>query len=41
MDGREHRLLSYIRQVDTREGFPGLVWALESSRGRVEESGGT
>ena len=36
MDGREHWLLPYIRQMDTREGFPGLVRALESSRERVE-----
>ena len=37
MDGREHWLLPYIRQMDTREGFPGLVQALEDSRERMEE----
>jgi hypothetical protein len=31
MDGREHWLLPYIRQMDTCEGFPSLVRALESS----------
>ena len=41
MDGREHWLLPYIRQMDTTEGFPGLVRALESSRARVEEGNGT
>ena len=40
MDGWEHGLLSCIRQMDTREGFPGLVRALEGSRRRVEESDG-
>ena len=34
MDGREHWLLPYVRQMDTRESFPGLVRALESSRAR-------
>ena len=40
MDGWEHGLLPCIRQMDTREGFPGLVRALEGSRRRVEESDG-
>ena len=38
MDGHDYWLLPYIRQMDTREGFPGLVRALESSRERVEGS---
>lgn len=28
----EHRLLPRIRKVDTREGMPGLIRALEGSR---------
>ncbi len=40
MDGREHWLLPYIRQMDTNEGMPGLVRALEGSRGCLEESDG-
>ena len=39
MDGREHWLLPYIRQMGTRESFPGLVRALESSRERVGGGG--
>jgi hypothetical protein len=27
----EHHLLPYIRQMDTKEGMPGLIWALEES----------
>jgi hypothetical protein len=27
----EHRLLPYIRQIDTNQGMPGLVRALEGS----------
>jgi hypothetical protein len=37
IQGREHWLLPYIRQIDTTEGMPGLVRALEGSRLRVEE----
>ncbi len=28
----EHRLLPHVRQVDTNEGMPGLIRALEESR---------
>ncbi len=28
----EHRLLPYIRQIDTNQGMPGLIKALEGSR---------
>jgi hypothetical protein len=31
MDGREHWLLPYIWQMDTRQGIPGLIRALEES----------
>jgi hypothetical protein len=34
MDGREHWLLPYLRQIDTNEGMPGLIRALEGSRER-------
>ena len=40
MDGREHWILPYIRQMDTNEGMPGLVRALVGSRRRVEEGDG-
>jgi hypothetical protein len=36
MDHRDHWLLPYIRQIDTTEGMPGLVRAIEGSRERVE-----
>ena len=29
MEGQEHRLLPYLRQIPTREGMPGLVRAIE------------
>jgi hypothetical protein len=29
IDGQEHRLLPYLRQMPTREGMPGLIRALE------------
>jgi hypothetical protein len=32
----EHRLLPYIRQIDTKEGMPGLIRALEGSRAREQ-----
>jgi hypothetical protein len=35
MKGQEHWLLPYIRQMETTEGFPGLIRALEASRERV------
>ena len=34
MDGQEHWLLPYIRQMDTNQGLPGLVRAIEGSRAR-------
>ena len=34
MDGCEHWLLPYVRQMDTTEGFPGLIRAIEGSRER-------
>jgi hypothetical protein len=36
MDGREHWLLPYVRQIETTKGFPGLIRAIEDSRKRVE-----
>jgi hypothetical protein len=39
MAGREHWLLPYVRQMDTTEGFPGLIRAIEGSRERVEAEG--
>jgi hypothetical protein len=35
MNGEEHRLLPYLRQIDTTQGMPGLIRALEGSRARV------
>jgi hypothetical protein len=40
MERGEHWLLPYIRQVDTTEGMPGLVRAIEASRERVEGGAG-
>jgi hypothetical protein len=40
MNGEEHWLLPYIRQMDTREGLPGLIRALEGSRERVKGGAG-
>jgi len=34
LDGREHRLLPYLRAVDTNQGMPGLIRAIESSKAR-------
>jgi hypothetical protein len=34
IDGQEHRLLPYLRQIDTNEGMPGLIRAIEGSGGR-------
>jgi hypothetical protein len=30
----EHRLLPYVRQIDTTQGMPGLIRQLEESRAR-------
>jgi hypothetical protein len=40
VNGREHWLLPYIRQMDTREGLPGLIRALEGSRERGKGEAG-
>jgi len=32
----EHHLLPYIRQMDTKEGMPGLIRALEESHAREQ-----
>ena len=32
----EHHLLHYIRQMDTKEGMPGLIRALEESHAREQ-----
>jgi hypothetical protein len=32
----EHRLLPYIRQIDSKDGMPGLIRALEGSRAREQ-----
>jgi hypothetical protein len=31
MEGREHRLLPYLRQMPSTEGIPGIIRALERS----------
>jgi hypothetical protein len=36
LDHREHHLLPNLRQIDTNQGMPGLVRALEGRRERVE-----
>jgi hypothetical protein len=35
----EHRLLPHIRQMDTTEGMPGLIRAIEGSRRQSEADG--
>jgi len=35
IEGREHRLLPYLRQIPTSEGMPGMIRAIEGSRERV------
>ncbi len=40
MKGEEHWLLPYVRQMDTTEGFPGLIRAIEGSRERVRGEAG-
>jgi hypothetical protein len=37
LDRREHPLLPYLRQMDTNQGMPGLVRAIEGSREHVED----
>jgi hypothetical protein len=32
----EHRLLPFVRRIDTREGLPGLINALDASRVHAE-----
>jgi hypothetical protein len=34
MHQQEHRLLPYVRQLDTTQGMPGLIRQLEESRAR-------
>jgi hypothetical protein len=34
MHDQEHPLLPYIRRMDTKEGMPGLIRALEESHAR-------
>jgi hypothetical protein len=31
IDGREHRLLPYLRQIDTSDGMPSMIRAIEGS----------
>jgi hypothetical protein len=31
IDGSEHRLLLYFRQMDTTQGMPGIIRAIEGS----------
>jgi hypothetical protein len=31
IEGREHRLIPYLRQIPTREGMPGLIRAIEGN----------
>ena len=40
MDRREHRLLPYLRQTESREGLLGLINTLEVSRESVEGEAG-
>jgi hypothetical protein len=35
IDGREHRLLPYLRQIPTEEGMPGMIRALEGTSERA------
>jgi hypothetical protein len=32
IEGREHRLLPYLRQIPTDEGMPGMIRAIEGSK---------
>jgi hypothetical protein len=36
MHDQEHRLLPYVRQMDTKVGMPGLIRALEESHAREQ-----
>ena len=36
MHDQVHRLLPYLRQMDTKEGMPGLIRQLEESRAREQ-----
>jgi hypothetical protein len=36
MHQQEHRLLPYVWQMDTKEGMPGLIRALEESHAREQ-----
>jgi len=38
--GREHWLTPHFRRAGKTTGLPGLVWALEASRERIEREGG-
>jgi hypothetical protein len=40
MKDEEHWLLPYVRQMDTTEGFPGLIRGVEESRKRVRGKAG-
>ena len=31
IDGQEHRLLPYLRQIEASEGMPGIIRAIEGS----------
>jgi hypothetical protein len=35
IEGLEHRLLPYLRQIPTSEGMPGMVRALEAGEERA------
>jgi hypothetical protein len=32
IEAREHRLLPYLKQIETSEGMPGMVRAIEGER---------
>ena len=35
-EGSEHRLLPHLRDLgDTKEGLPGLIWAIEAEEARA------
>ncbi len=36
MHHQEHPLLQYVRQMDTKEGMPGLIRALEERHAREQ-----
>ena len=39
MHHQEHPLLPYVRQLDTNQGMPGLIRALEESRAHEQLKG--